>query len=79
MDSTIFFRTSKNKNNYIYDYNNVKLLIDFLFESFFSNSIRRNNKFLYISFYGGEPLLNFPLIKKTVQYVQKNIKMRINA
>lgn len=73
-----YFKRSNKK----IDFNNVKLLIDFLFESFFSNSIRRNNKFLYISFYGGEPLLNFPLIKKTVQYVQKknteDLKMKFS-
>lgn len=33
---------------------------------------------LYFTFYGGEPLLNLPLISKVSKYLKKNLKNRIN-
>lgn len=48
-------------------FNTAKKAIDFLF------SHSGKNKEIYIGFYGGEPLLNFDLIKKCVEY-SKNKK-----
>lgn len=46
----------------------AKKAIDFL------DKHSSNNKEVYISFYGGEPVLNFELIKKCINYVNIKIK-----
>lgn len=53
----------------------VKLLIDHLANLWEENYISDTNRFLIISFYGGEPLINMPLIKEIINYIEnKNIK-----
>lgn len=52
------------------DFTLVKNLLDFLLEKWNSNLNTSIDKNIYISFYGGEPLTNVALIKKTVNYVK---------
>lgn len=48
----------------------VKHVLDFLFK-IWKRKIRQSSKNkTYISFYGGEPLLNMPLIRETIAYVE---------
>lgn len=58
-------------------FQNIKLLIDYLVEFWNSPLNISHNNDISISFYGGEPLLAFPLIKETIAYVE-NLKMKGN-
>ena len=51
-------------------FSNVKLLIDHLVGLWRSEYNTSYRKEITISFYGGEPLLNMPLIKKTIAYLE---------
>lgn len=57
----------ENKNN---TFQNIKTLIDFLYKSWSSNDNLSFNNIRYIGFYGGEPLVNFSLIKETIDYLE---------
>lgn len=48
----------------------AKMLIDYLCELWSSPMYTSFNKKVYISFYGGEPLLNMKLIKEIISYIQ---------
>lgn len=74
------YDTRENKNN---TFSNVKALIDYLFVLWNSNQNLSFNKTCYIGFYGGEPLMNFNLIKHTIEYIEKlsfhnNLKFEYN-
>lgn len=58
-----YFYERKHRNNFM-TLRMAKKVVDF-----FRTHSRRREK-VYYSFYGGEPLLNFPLIKKVVEYVK---------
>lgn len=58
-------------------FQNIKLLIDYLAEYWNSPLNISHNNDIGISFYGGEPLLAFPLIKETIAYVE-SLKMKGN-
>ena len=49
----------------------ARRLIDYLYPFWTSNQNTSSQQILYISFYGGEPLLNMPLIKDVVEYTKK--------
>jgi len=53
------------------DFNTAKLAIDSFFELNKERKKRGLNKDIHISFYGGEPLLNFDLIKKSIGYAKR--------
>lgn len=57
----------ENKNN---TFQNIKTLIDFLYISWSSSDNLSFNNIRYIGFYGGEPLVNFSLIKETIDYLE---------
>ncbi len=59
-------RTNKNLS-----FNATKKIIDYFFEKWNSNLNYSVDSIKNISFYGGEPLLNFPLIEKVVDYIDK--------
>ena len=46
-------------------------LIDYLVEFWNSEQNNSADRNIYISFYGGEPLLNMPFIQQVVDYMQK--------
>lgn len=51
-------------------FSTVKAVIDQFAEIWNSEANTSHNKIIRIGFYGGEPLMNFPLIKKIVEYVE---------
>ncbi|MDR2921367.1 MAG: radical SAM peptide maturase [Tannerella sp.] len=51
-------------------FENVKALIDYLAGLWLSDKNISFDTIIYIGFYGGEPLLNFPLIKQTIDYLE---------
>jgi Arylsulfatase regulator (Fe-S oxidoreductase) len=48
----------------------AKLMIDYLYDLWKDDYCDGNNRELSIGFYGGEPLMNFPFIKKTINYLE---------
>lgn len=53
------------------DTRSAKTLLNYLLELWNSPLNRSHDKNIYISFYGGEPLLNFPFIAEIVDYVKQ--------
>ena len=64
-----FYDDHDERNNKKLSFLKAKLIIDYLFDLWGSELNKSKNKINYISFYGGEPLLNIRLIKKIVQYI----------
>lgn len=58
------------RNSKKQQFSNVKLLIDYLKELWYSRYNTSYNKKISVGFYGGEPLLNTPLIKETIAYLE---------
>jgi uncharacterized protein len=58
-------RTNKKQS-----FKNVRLLIDYLINMWNSSSNLSQKNLFSIGFYGGEPLLNFKLIKQTIEYIE---------
>ena len=56
--------------NYL-QFNDVKTVLDYLVEIWRTHSSLAEHSVTYIGFYGGEPLLNFGLIQRVVDYVEK--------
>jgi uncharacterized protein len=55
--------------------NQVKPLLDYLYDLWINNPPESHNGVTFISFYGGEPLLNMPFIEDIVEYFRNiNIK-----
>ena len=50
----------------------AKTLMDYLYNMWYENKCDYDVRETFIGFYGGEPLLNFEFIKKTVQYIEKH-------
>ncbi|SFU53022.1 4Fe-4S single cluster domain-containing protein [Clostridium sp. DSM 8431] len=59
------------------DFNTAKLSIDKYFELHKERKKHGLNKSANVSFYGGEPLLNFDLIKKSVEYIKNRARNNI--
>ena len=55
----------------------AKTLLDYLWNLWEQDDVKKIPSRLNISFYGGEPLMNFPLIKEIVEYSERNVH-RIN-
>jgi uncharacterized protein len=55
----------------------AKRIVDYIFGLKRSNLNTSFKNDMIISFYGGEPLLNFPLIKKIIKYIEKNSPQNI--
>ena len=60
------YDSRSNKNN---SFDNVKALIDYLYQQWSSSRHLSFNKACHIGFYGGEPLMNISLIKTTIDYL----------
>lgn len=58
------------RTNKMLDINRAVKLIDYLNELWSSDCNQSNLQNVYISFYGGEPLLNMPFIRKVVDHVK---------
>jgi uncharacterized protein len=50
----------------------AQLMIDYLLNLWRNNYIKDTNLPFVVSFYGGEPLLNIPLIKKIIDYIEQS-------
>lgn len=48
----------------------VRHMLDFLFEIWRKETKLSSTAKTYVSFYGGEPLMNMPLIQETIQYIE---------
>lgn len=59
------------------DFGIAKTTIDYLVELWEKHPTGKANDYTTISFYGGEPLLNMPLIQKTIEYI-RGLKLRRN-
>ncbi|MFA8298648.1 MAG: radical SAM peptide maturase [Hyphomicrobiales bacterium] len=78
------FYKNEERNHKSLSFQEIKGLIDHLATYWNSQYCSQKNGDLQISFYGGEPLLQFPLIEKTIDYLQnneinKNISYRITT
>lgn len=60
------------------DFSKAQKVIDYLVEKWNSNSNLSHNGNVMIGFYGGEPLVNFSLIKQIVEYTQ-TLRLENNA
>lgn len=58
------------RNGKMMDFGLVKRLLDYLVELWDQHPTGKVNDYTAISFYGGEPLLNMPLIKRTIEYIE---------
>lgn len=56
------------RHNKKMDFDMARRMIDYLYPLWTSKHNTSSQHVLYISFYGGEPLLNMPLIEKIVEY-----------
>lgn len=52
------------------DVDSAKKIIDFLNDTWKRSKQKFTNKSLFISFYGGEPLMNMPFIQQVIDYVE---------
>lgn len=66
-----FYENHDVRTNKKMDTNKAKLLIDYLIKKIESPENTSQNNEVFISFYGGEPLLNIEFIKDIVDYTQK--------
>lgn len=62
------YETFARRKEGILKFESAKILLDTISQLSFSNKNTTVNTPLVLSFYGGEPLLNFPLIKEIVEY-----------
>lgn len=62
------------ENNYL-SFDTVKSSIDYLYPLWSSELNKSSHQEIIVGFYGGEPLLNFSLIKKSVEYCN-SLKLR---
>jgi len=72
-----FYNDYDNRDNINLSFEKAISIIDYLATLWQSNLNKSANRNVYISFYGGEPLLNVPFIEKVIEYIkQKNILNR---
>ena len=66
------------RDNQKLPFNKAKLILDYLFYNYWTKKNGVNyRRTINISFYGGEPLLNVPFIKKVINYVENLPKIGI--
>jgi len=53
-------------------FDTAKLAVDMFFKNIKNNSAAYNTSRKAIHFYGGEPLINFKIIKEIIDYVESN-------
>lgn len=69
-----FYEDYDQREEKILPIKNVIRLIDYLSEYWNSDMNKSSKRPLYVSFYGGEPLLNMFFIKSIVTHLQNNVK-----
>ena len=72
-----FYEDYDSRHNQFMEFKTVKKVIDYLVELMDSPLNQSFDKNIYLSFYGGEPLMNMSLIKETIAYIESlSIKHR---
>ncbi len=71
-----FYSFHDERKNSNMDIQSAKNILHFLAELWNSSLNTSYNRVIYLTFYGGEPLLNFPFIKEIVEYVNKSMASR---
>ena len=66
------------RSNKMIEWEKAKKLMDYLVDALFSSSNTTQKNIIYVSFYGGEPLLNMDFIKKMVNYTQSLSSSKIH-
>lgn len=66
-----YYRDYDDRGDKDLDTGRAKTLLNYLLESWNSPLNTSHNRDIYISFYGGEPLLNFPFVDEIVAYVKQ--------
>ena len=64
------YRKCDSRGSMNISFSKAKLVIDYLYELWKDEFTDGCNRELIISFYGGEPLINVPLIKQVIEYVE---------
>ena len=59
------------RENLYFPFERAKILIDYLYGLWRENGIKETCSPITISFYGGEPLLNVPFIKRVIDYLEQ--------
>lgn len=59
----------KRESKYL-DFNSIKPLLDYLIDIWKNSMPDSSAPITYVSFYGGEPLLNVPFIKQVIEYIE---------
>lgn len=72
-----FYMKNRGRDGKKLSFQTAKKLMDFLFDMWREKSIVEIPLKLNLAFYGGEPLLNMPLIRQIVEYAEANAH-RIN-
>lgn len=65
------------RNTKSIDLNSTKILLDYFIKGWQEKGIKSNKKNIYISFYGGEPLINMVTIKQIISYIEANFPSHI--
>ena len=66
-----FYNDFDKRENKMFSVSAAKRLIDYLNQYWESERNTSAQSYMYISFYGGEPLMNFNFIREIVEYVEK--------
>lgn len=66
-----FYENHDSRKKKLFSFKRAIVLLDFLFDLWRSNHNTSYSQEVYISFYGGEPLLNTDFIRKIVSYIEK--------
>ena len=66
-----FYEDYDKRENKMLSIESAKKLIDYLLESWNSEQNMSANRNVYISFYGGEPLMNMPFIEEIIDYINR--------
>ena len=73
-----FYDDYDSRHNKFLDFSNAKLFLDYMILKWNSPLNTSHGADLYISFYGGEPLMNMKFIRETVSYME-NVELKHNT
>lgn len=73
-----FYSNYDKRNTRNQNFENVKILIDYLLELWTSEYNVSHENTVTIGFYGGEPLLNMKLVKETISYLESLKLQKLN-
>jgi len=65
------YKTYNDRNKRDLSFEKAKLIIDYLLNLWKDNQVSDTTSRFALSFYGGEPLINMPLIKKIIDCIEQ--------